>query len=349
MSLTRRLPIWLLTTVFVAHAWAAHPGDEAPSLSIDEWVRGGPVDLKSLRGKQIAMVEFWATWCPPCKASVPRLTDIQRRFKKDLTIIGVTALDDRGNTRKAVQRFVKEQGDNMDYVVAIDQRESTMGAYLGDLSMVGIPYAFLVNKDGKIAWEGSPLDPSLEEVITQLVAGTYDLDAVRVQAEVVRRFEELSFSLQMGQWSRVWDGLIGILKLDPTNETAMDLLMRIYVEQTRDETRFRSFVATHIATHRGNGLAMARLASTLCNIEDLTARTPDLALEAARAAYDASDRKDLQAATVYARVMYQIGALDRAIELQREAIAMAGDPDRAHLEDVLEFYHHCKKLQQATP
>lgn len=335
-----------LTGAMGSAAFGIDVGAKAPPLVIDEWIKGEPVDIAAHRNKGIVMVEFWATWCPPCKASIPRLTELQERFKKDLTIVGVTQLDDRGNTKTAVKRFTKKQGDNMNYTVAIDKRDATMTAYLGDAAMVGIPHAFLVGRDGKIHWQGSPLDPEMEEVIEGMVAGTYDLESAKVQAEVMRRFDELSYSLQMGQWSRVWDGLIGILKLDPSNETAMDLLMRIYVEQTRDTEAFRAWVTSHLAAFQRNSVAMRRLATTLCNIEDVSKREPDLALEAARIAYEDPDRRNMDTIAVYARVMYQIGSLDRAIALQGDAVALAVGPDQEIAKGILEYYSKCKKLRK---
>ena len=170
----------------------------------------------------------------------------------------------------------------MDYTVAIDRDLATTNAYMSAAGAIGIPHAFIVGRDGRVLWQGSPLDPSLDEVLGQVVAGTYDLGNAKVRGEVERRFQALEFPAQMGQWSVVWDGLIGILILDPTNADALDILTQIYVNETRDQTAFRSWASAHIAKNRDNALAMQRLAAAICANGDLATRTPDLALEAAR-------------------------------------------------------------------
>lgn len=336
-----------------APALALNVGDKAPALAIAEWIQGEPIDFAKDIGKRIYMVEFWATWCPPCKISVPVLNKIQNRFKDQLTIIGVTSADDRGNTVSAVKRFVKEHGAGMIYHVAMDRDERTTTAYLASTGIPGIPYAYLVGNDGKIAWHGSPLDPAMEDIVTQLVAGKYDAEsakkAAETEREVQRRFQELFTYVQRGEFSKVWDGLIGILKLDPGNMDAMDVLTQIYVNETRDVDRFRRFVNEHIAAQKGSATVMLRLATVLCNIEDLGARVPDLAIEAAKAGYEASDRKDPMITATYAQALYQVGALDRAIELQKEAIAVGGEEAGRQATDTLAFYTKCKELQAATP
>lgn len=339
----------LLLTILTTGSWAIDVGDKAPPLSIAEWIQGEPVDLKKDLGKKIYMVEFWATWCPPCKVSIPLLTELQTKYKKDLTIIGVTAADDRGNTPVAVKRFVKERGEKMNYHVAMDKNDATSKAYLPSTGMVGIPYAYLVGKDGAVIWHGSPLDPSLDEVLRKVVAGTFDVVAAKkgaeLNAEVSKRFDALNTAAQMGQWSVVWDGLVGILKLDPANAEAMDLMMQIYVNETRDAKAYREWVGSHLAAHRGNALTMQRLAAVLTGNAELALRTPDLTIEAAKAAYEAA-RKDPASITIYALALYQVGAVDRAITLQEEAVAIAkGEEESKSAKDVLAYFRQCKELQ----
>jgi thiol-disulfide isomerase/thioredoxin len=323
---------------------ATEIGDAPPPLVVSEWVKGRSVDWKRDLGRKVYMVEFWATWCPPCKMSVPRLTEFQKKYDRDLTIIGVTAIDDRGNNRRAIKRFVKDQGKNMDYTVAIDEGMTTWTRYMGDLS--GIPHAFLVGRNGKVVWQGSPLEPALDEVIPEIIAGAYDLEKAKAEAEVNRRVQAIGFAMQMGNWSVVWDLSVGILKLDPANELAMGNLLGMYLEGLKDEKALRAWARSHIANHRDDVEAMQQLAMTLTSNPDITRRTPALALEAAKTAYESPKRRGPLASAAFARALYQIGELDRAIKLQEEAIAAAPDADvRKELQLALDYYYVCKELQ----
>ena len=322
-------------------------GDAAPPLSIVEWVKGDPVDLAKDVKKRFHVIEFWATWCPPCKMSVPLLTELQKKYKKDILIIGVTEPDAAGNSPRAIRDFVKSQGDKMDYSVAIDSGKTTQ-AYLAAAGADGIPHAFVVDKSGMIVWQGSPLDPALDTVLGDLVGGKFDLDSVKREQQVMKRFDELNLYAQMGQWQRVWDGLVDILKLDPANETAMGILRDICVQELRNTDTYRQWARAHIDAHHDNANAMARLATTLCMVNDIPSRFPDLALEAAKAANEATGGRDATTLAVYARAMYQIGKLDRAIALSQDAVALADGLERDVIKGMLDYYRTCKKLYDST-
>src|SRR5262245_40618322 len=99
-----------------ARLFAAELGDPATPLDIQEWVKGTPVALAAGRGKTIHLVQFSATWCPPCRASIPHLTELQKKFKdKGVVFIGVS-----DEASDVVKKFVEKMGDKMDYTVAID-------------------------------------------------------------------------------------------------------------------------------------------------------------------------------------------------------------------------------------
>ena len=120
-------------------------GKELPALGV-EYLGTAP----ELKGKP-AVVEFWATWCPPCRKSIPHLNELNKKFKdKGLVIIGVSDED-----QKKVEDFRKTTP--MEYHVAIDKK----GELSQKFGIRGIPHAFIVGKDGKIIWEGHPM--SLKE------------------------------------------------------------------------------------------------------------------------------------------------------------------------------------------
>ncbi len=143
-------------------ALAAQPtlkvGDPAPKLQTGKWVQGEPV--KDLQKGKAYLVEFWATWCPPCRASIPHLNEIYKKFKdKGLVVIGQDCWE-RDESR--VAPFVKSMGDKMTYRVALDDKSSNSKGAMAQTWMAaagrkGIPSAFLVDTKGRIAWNGHPM------------------------------------------------------------------------------------------------------------------------------------------------------------------------------------------------
>lgn len=322
-------------------------GDIAPPLSIAEWVKGTPVDLARDAKKRIHVIEFWAVWCGPCKMTIPLLTKLQKKYKKDVAIVGVTTPDAGENSPAGIRRFVRQRGDTMDYTVAIDTGK-TGQQYMAAAGAMGIPHAFVVARDGRVAWQGSPLDPELETVLAAMLAGTYDMKSALVAKQVNERFGQLDMLAQLGQWEKVWNGLQEILELDPANEVALRALRDISSQELHNTDAFRRWARSHIDTNKSNGPALVRLAEMLSLVEDLASRDPALALEASRAAYEATQRRGARAITVYARALYQVGALDRAMTLQQDAVAVASEDERESVKAALDFYRRCKVLQSSV-
>ena len=122
-------------------------GKELPELGVN-FLGTAP----EFKGKA-TIVEFWATWCPPCRASIPHLNEINKKFKdKGLVVIGIT--DEK---QDIVEKFQKTLP--MEYSVAVGG-----AAIEKKFGINGIPHAFVVGKDGKIVWEGHPMQLT-EDVI----------------------------------------------------------------------------------------------------------------------------------------------------------------------------------------
>lgn len=146
-------------------------GMDAPPLKISQWIKGNPVNIAEGKGKKVYVVEFWATWCPPCKVTIPHLTEVQKKYaKNDVVIIGITDEDP-----KLVKQFVTSMGDKMDYTIAIDDNGETSKAYMDAFGIDTIPHAFIVDKNGKIVWQGNPME-GFDEAIEAIVAGNFSVE-----------------------------------------------------------------------------------------------------------------------------------------------------------------------------
>lgn len=111
----------------------------APDFTLKD-INGRPVSLSQFRGKAV-ILDFWATWCPPCRQEIPNLVDYYNKNKDKVAIIGI-AVDDDGV--KVVKPFVKEF--KMTYPVVIADAK-VQQAYGG---IQGIPTKFFISKEGKI-------------------------------------------------------------------------------------------------------------------------------------------------------------------------------------------------------
>lgn len=323
-------------------------GAKAPPLAKVKWVKGGPVELPQDIGKKIYVLEFWATWCPPCKVSVPLLTDIQKRFKDDVVIVGLTQPDPR-NTEAMVEKFVKDQGAAMEYTVGIDLDGSAHKAYMEAAQAMGIPHAFIVGKDGTIVWQGSPLDEAMADVLEGLVSGRYD---PVVRDKVNRKLEELVPQLRAGNWPGVAEGLKEVLGMDPANTMAMSALLNVYTERMADVEALRGWADNFLERHKQDGYVQFVLAQGLVELvssQQLASRQPELAVKAARGAYEASKANPQPRVTaLYAAALFHVGALDRAIALQSEAVQQAPEDGRGEHKAMLDYYMTCKRIRDAV-
>ncbi|MEO7166457.1 MAG: TlpA disulfide reductase family protein [Chthoniobacterales bacterium] len=159
---------------FVGLAFSAWPltasgAEKKEPRSAPNWelkdVEGKPVKLSDYKGKVI-LLNFWATWCPPCRDEIPDLIALQQRYApQGLVVIGMSV--DRGGA-EMVRRFATKMGINYPVVMA-DQK--TAASY-GDFS--AIPTSFFINRKGEIVGErgGAADEATFEAEITPLLANS---------------------------------------------------------------------------------------------------------------------------------------------------------------------------------
>jgi len=125
----------------------------APSIAAEKWLTPPP----NLSGKFL-LVDFWATWCGPCRRSIPRLNAFAERFKDQLVVIGLS-----DQSEQEVRKMTEPQ---IDYSIAVDTQHRATLAF----GVERIPHAVLVDPKGIVRFEGHPgyLDEKkLEKLLTR--------------------------------------------------------------------------------------------------------------------------------------------------------------------------------------
>jgi|BioPla2DNA2_1021312.scaffolds.fasta_scaffold79363_2 thiol-disulfide isomerase/thioredoxin len=291
------LTLFLLSTL----AWAATLGigDPAPAIQASQWLKGEPVE--ALAADKTYVVEFWATWCPPCRASIPHLTELAKKYP-DVTFIGMNVWERGENAKDKVEKFVEEMGDKMDYAVAMDTAEQFMAKnWMEAADQSGIPAAFLV-QNGTILWIGHPMG-ELERLLLQAAQGPLDVAAIKKAEEEKARFMT---TLQ---------AYVEAVGPDGNEERARELAAKIEALETLDAAMMNE-VAWFVLVY-----------------PKITFRDVDFAERLAKKAVDLSESKNAAILDTYANALHQKGKLAEAIRIQRQAAELS--PDDPDIEEFL--------------
>ena len=203
-------------------------GDAAPSLLMRGWLKGTPI--RGFERGSVYVVEFWATWCGPCIAAMPHLSQVAGKYKKTVTVIGVDVME-RARSMISLRAFVDSMGSAMDYSVAAEDSNFMTRRWVDASGAPGIPAAFVINQEGRVAWIGHPA--YLDTILPEILNNSLDIEKASIERKLNKRWEAMDDSA--GNELRYYRA--DLEKRDP--EKSDSLLLRRVDEIIENEPRLK--------------------------------------------------------------------------------------------------------------
>lgn len=298
-----------------------------------DWVKGEPIT--GFSPEKVYVVEFWATWCPPCKKSIPHLTALQRDYgPRGLEIIGVS-----DESMDVVKRFVSEKGSAMDYKVCVVKKDDQElhAKWIVAAGQTGIPVAFVINRKGTLVHIGNPLDPDFDRIIKLTLANRYD-------PELTSRVEPTIAAARAAAKRRNYKEAEGLyakaIAEDPV--ALMDYSFecwRMLGEQANDDAKAKAYIIATIDALKSDRFALIDAATYLATDPGLKKRDLDAAKHAAEKLKAISgSSQDPDSLAALAAVAAANGDYSGAAEMQYDAWMSAVPSAKPAFKRALETY-----------
>jgi len=138
--ISRYIAFSFLPFIFSTFAFAAKPGDLAPTCITEHIENGQTLDIANYKNKVI-YVDFWASWCPPCKLSFPSLNKLHNElYKQDFEVIAINLDEDKNDALEFLQH------NPVKFTVAYDGKGKCPSGY----NVMAMPSSYIIDKQGVV-------------------------------------------------------------------------------------------------------------------------------------------------------------------------------------------------------
>jgi thiol-disulfide isomerase/thioredoxin len=325
------------------------PGADAPVLKNVNWLQGDAVP--AWKAGDIYVLDFWATWCPPCKRSIPDIDKFADTHTKDnIHVIGVAVWPRDGMV--PTPDFVKQKGADMSYGICEDDAAGTNAtSFLASAAQNGIPCCMIIDQKGKLAFIGNPLLSDLPGTVAKISDGSWDTAAFAKDFVPKQEKDFQEIKLQSGlraastakDWAKVADYAGQLFALDPESYSNLAVVKYGALVQATKATEASAFGRELVSKtfkddpENLNGLAWSIVDPKAPKVGDL-----ELAKLAADRANTLSNGDDFAVLDTLARVTFLQGDVAKAIELQQKALDKAPDEAKDELKARLQEYQTAK-------
>ena len=313
-------------------------GDSAPALDVETWVKGefNPSNA------EVYVVEFWATWCGPCKRSIPHLTQLQEEYAEDgLAIVGISTDTDSS----LVKKFVAQQGMKMQYTIGVDNRRRTQRNWMDKAGLKGIPSAFIVDQNGIIQFIGNPLEEAFEDTLHLVMTGRYDLQKSEKAQPAIDGAKQYRKLNSWAEAEKHYNQAIGVDQFVFAN-LYLELFEMLLLEQGDTAGAYKLVADVMLTRGSDDPELLTWLAKMIATDDRITGskRRMDVAMSLAQTAQSFARKKtDPLYLSTIALVHFGNENMDAAIKWQREAYFSAKEKEKAEYKFTLDRY---KRRQQ---